>query len=538
MRQRAAALVVAALIAASCSDNLSDSVGEAVADADPAGAAAADADPAGEAVADDEATGLDAAIEAGSASLTTIVLVDCPDRWLYQTAAFDFDCALATVPIDRAEPSLGTTDISVLIWPGNDDREGAAPMVVLQGGPGGASSDLPLYYPRQPYTQVFIDQRGTGFGSVDFNCEEFEEVFLELLSADSTEAEEIELEAYSRCSERLADHPVLDHTHTAAHAADVADVMAALGYDRWLLYGVSYGTTIALEILRDPPDGLAGAVLDGVFPPDIDLDASVAFSARRALDELHNSCSADADCSVTAGDLNATVDDLIQRLNDSPLVVSLTAFESPLGGPVPLGEAVDVSIDGASLAGLVFQFLYIDAVIPAIPAALAGLAKGDEDAALWIAQLGVLVSASSVLQSSEGTYLAATCADRLPFSSRPPPGLRAFEEAILDHDLEELCDLWGVPASAPSAAAPVTSDLPVLLLSGRYDPITPPELASQAAEGLPNATLVVLEGRSHGVWAGDDCASRIVDEFAANPQNKPDISCADDPVLWEWIDDL
>jgi len=550
MRRRvAAALVAALLVAASCSDNPSDSPGEAftgddpagaaAAGDDPAGAAAAGDDPAGAAVADDE-TGSDAAIEAGSASATTIVLLDCPDQGILWLAALDtdIDCALVTVPIDRAEPSLGTTDISVLILPGEDDREGAAPMAVLQGGPGGTSSELALYYPGQPYTRVFIDQRGTGFGSADFDCEEVEDVLLELLSAESAEADEIELEAYSRCSERLAGHPVLDHTHTAAHAADVVDVMAALGYDRWLLYGVSYGTTIALEVLRDPPDGLAGAVLDGVFPPDVELDSSVAFSARRALDELHESCSADADCSATAGDLNATMDDLIRRLNDSPLVVSLTEFESPLGGLMPLGETLDVLIDGDSLAGLVFQFLYVDTWIPSIPAALAGLAEGDEDAAQWIALFGVLVNASSVLQISEGTYFAATCADRLPFSSGPPPGLGAFEEAVLGDDLNEVCDLWDVPASPPSAAAPVTSDLPVLLLSGRYDPITPPELAAHAAEGLPNATLVVLDGRSHGVWAVDHCAIRIVDEFAADPQSKPDTSCADDPVQWEWVDDL
>ncbi|WP_407068169.1 hypothetical protein, partial [Methylobacterium crusticola] len=72
-----------------------------------------------------------------------------------------------TVPIDPADPAAGNTAVSVVIRPGTGD-ESMAPLAVLQGGPGGASSALALLLPSRPYSQVLIDQRGAGFGSANF----------------------------------------------------------------------------------------------------------------------------------------------------------------------------------------------------------------------------------------------------------------------------------------------------------------------------------------------------------------------------------
>jgi pimeloyl-ACP methyl ester carboxylesterase len=189
------------------------------------------------------------------------------------------------VPVDRADPASGTTEISVVVRTGNGDGS-MPPLVVVQGGPGGASSEMAAYLPVRPHMQVFVAQRGTGFGSADFSCPEVLEALPPLLEATSDEADAIEAETLGRCVDRLSGHPVLPHTTTASHAADVADVLAGLGHGRWFVYGVSYGTTIALELLRDPPAGLAGAVLDGAYPLDLDLDRDIAFAAQRIMGEL------------------------------------------------------------------------------------------------------------------------------------------------------------------------------------------------------------------------------------------------------------
>ena len=205
------------------------------------------------------AVGDGAAVEGGSSDSSAIAVdsktlgikgVDCPS----ELRGLGLTCSLATVPIDRDDPSSGTIDISVAVRPGTGD-DSLPPLAVLQGGPGGASSDLAFILPTRPYAQVLIDQRGTGFGSVDFTCFEFVDILPELLEATRQQALPMEREAYGRCSDRLAANPALVHTTTAALAADVVDVMDALGHDQWLVYGVSYGTTIALEVLRDPRRG-------------------------------------------------------------------------------------------------------------------------------------------------------------------------------------------------------------------------------------------------------------------------------------------
>ena len=458
----------------------------------------------------------------------------CPE----ELPDLDLQCLLVAVPVDRNDPESGVIDISVVIRPG---REGSSlpPMAVLQGGPGGASSDLAAYLPSRPHPQVFIDQRGTGFGSVDFSCPEVLEVLPELLAATRKEAGAIEAEAYDRCVDRLSGHPALAHTTTAAHAADVVDVMAALGYERWLVYGVSYGTTIALEVLRDPPDGLLGAVLDGVFPPDLDLDRDIAFAAERAMGELDEACAADPACvSILAeapGGDGATVSGLLSVLitefNAEPFTVSFVASDTSMG------ETVNVWMDGDAVASVLFEILYVEAWIGLVPSLVAGLASRYEAASQLLAVLGVELSVYSLGSNASGTYFAVTCADRLPFTSGPsaPDEVGPFAAAVIGEGIAAGCEQWPVAPSPPSVGEPVTSDLPVLLLSGRFDPITPPDFAAAAAEYLAAATSVVRDGSSHGTWGFDGCIDRIVDDFVADQSSPVDTSCAEDLRPLGWI---
>ena len=462
-----------------------------------------------------------------------VVGVDCPAGVPDASGAL---CALATVPIDRSAPDSGSTEISLLVWPGAaEEQPGDAgpPLAVLQGGPGGASTDLVEHFPRRSYTQVFIDQRGTGFGSVDLDCPEVTAALPEIFPADAAEAGSIELAAYGACFDRLAGDPLLAHTDTAAHAADVVEVMAALGFDQWSVYGVSYGTTIALEILRDPPASLAGAVLDGVYPPDLEPTPALAYSARRALDEIDGACAVHSGCTTWVGSFvgsfENTLHGLIAELNEEPLIVSLQSHETSLGEPV------DVLIDGDSLAGFVFQSLYVAELTQSLPLILYGLSIDFAETEKYLARLTVEFSLLIHDSNHEATHFAANCADRVPFDSAPPKNMGAFAAAVVGDGIEEVCDLIDVPASPPAAAEAVSSDKPVLMLSGRFDPITPPEFAAKAAQHLPNATLVVRDGAHHGVWGSDDCIDDIVRDFLSDPDQAPDTSCADKPrpVAWD-----
>lgn len=468
---------------------------------------------------------------------------DCPEH----LAGSGLRCVWVNVPNDRANPAAGNMGVGVVIRPGTGD-ESLPPLAVLQGGPGGASSDLAFSLASRPYAQVLIDQRGVGFGSSNFWCLGWQVALAEILGAPRAEADAIASEEFAQCADDLEHQLAFVHTSTEAHAADVVDVMTALGYDRWLLYGVSYGTTIALEVLRDAPAGLAGAVLDGVYPASVDVDADIAQGAERVIRELDEECSVDPACSaILAGaadgeavTMAGLLAELIPRFNAEPVIVAFSTEETTLLEPF------DALVDGDSVAGAVFQMLYNEFLATLIPGVLTGLARHDDagtagqdgsvDAAEVVALIGVESASQQAHTGAPATYAAVTCAERLPLASGPPTGVGEFAAAVVGAGLSAQCEPWGI-AESPLPSEPVQSDLPVLLISGWFDPITPPRFAEQAAEHLPRSTHIVSRTRGHGIWVWgyDNCVDRIVADFLAEPGAGLDTACAseDRPLRWQ-----
>src|SRR6185503_15624183 len=89
---------------------------------------------------------------------------------------------------------------------------------------------------------------------------------------------------------------------SAENAADVNDLRLALGYDQWNLYGVSYGTRLALTVVRDYPQSVRSVILDSVYPLQVNLYTDLPENFDRALKVLFETCAADADCSSTYPD--------------------------------------------------------------------------------------------------------------------------------------------------------------------------------------------------------------------------------------------
>ena len=472
-----------------------------------------------------------------------VVEQDCPGLLV----GTGLRCVWVIVPIDRADPAAGNMGVSVAIRPGTGG-ESLAPLAVLQGGPGGASSRLAQVLPSRPYPQVLIDQRGVGFGSFNSWCPELLNALVAMVEATSERADAIGSGAAGHCSDRLRQDPAFAGISTAAHAADVVDVMAALGHERWLLYGVSYGTTIALEVPRDAPVGLTGAVLDGVLPGYLDQDAGVAAGADRVIQKLDEECRVDPACSaILAGaadgegaTMAGLLAELIPRFNSDPIVVSLSGEETTMQEPI------DALIDGNTVAGAVFALLYNEFTAPLVPGVLAGLARpSDTDTAekagvitapRLVALIGVEAASEQLHSGAPATRAAVACAEWVSQASGPPAGVSEFAAAVVGEGLSEQCQPWGI-AESPSRAEPVESDVPVLLISGLFDPITPPDLAEEAAEHLTAATHIVSRTRGHGIWVWgyDSCVDRIVADFLAEPGAELDTACAleDRPLRWQ-----
>lgn len=208
---------------------------------------------------------------------------------------------------------------------------------------------------------------------------------------------------------------------------------------------------------------------------------------------------------------------------------------------------LDVLVDGNDVAHVLFRMLYAEFSAAEVPGLVAGLAqhtnaaaapegdagaggRGAEDAAAAVRAVAlekVEIFTERAGSGAPATYAAVSCAEWLPRASGPPAGIGEFAAAVVGEGLAEYCDPWAVQ-HAVRPPEPVQSDLPVLLISWWFDPITPPSFADTAAEYLSRATHIASYRGGHGVWLSgfDACIDGIVAEFLAEPEARLDTSCA------------
>ncbi|MCB0969398.1 MAG: alpha/beta fold hydrolase, partial [Ilumatobacter sp.] len=216
------------------------------------------------------------------------------------------DCYWFEVPENRSDPASRLIRLWVAVVHGTGETAGNLPTIGLAGGPGDpdstawVSGNLVFAGGSNP-TIVVIDQRGTGRSDPRLACTELDPI------ASSTGGIELLVEerrsALGSCRDRLVDDGVdLDGYNTTQSAMDVVELRAALGIDRWIVHGWSYGGRLAQEVYRQDPAGVAGLLLDGTMttrPWQLD---EVAENAQSAIDDVSAACAAAPDC-ASMGDL-------------------------------------------------------------------------------------------------------------------------------------------------------------------------------------------------------------------------------------------
>ncbi|MGE3284550.1 MAG: alpha/beta fold hydrolase [Pseudonocardia sp.] len=437
------------------------------------------------------------------------------------------ECGRLTVPEHRGVPGTRAITLGVLVARANGPQRQPDPLFYAQGGPGGATISTFLADPGQlarvPLAQgrdvVLFDQRGTGTSQPKLSCPEFDQLMLRTIEQDlpDEEATRQGVEATAACRARLVAEGVdLTGYTTAENAADVDALRQALGYDRINLYGVSYGSELVLEVLRSFPSGVRSAVLDGVVPPQVNFVETVGPSLDGALDALDAACAADPHCAAAYPDLGATLAAEMARLDAAPARVPLTDPDSGITYLAPMR--------GEDLLGVVFQALYPASLVRVLPLLLDAVQREDYTALGEVASLFLFDRSTA-----QGMYLSVLCAEDgdLDPAAVPSAGLRpevaAFgREGVADQAAG--CAAWDVPA-VPGADDAVTSDVPTLLLSGRFDPVTPAANAALAARTLRGARSYTFPTTGHGAFGSDPCAEEIVASFLEDPAGQPRDGC-------------
>jgi pimeloyl-ACP methyl ester carboxylesterase len=415
------------------------------------------------------------------------------------------------------------------------------PLVFPTAGGPGAGSLTSLWYflhwadwATDDRDVILIEQRGDAYAEPSLDCPELgiENFVVDGALLSDAEERKLRSEQIEACRTRLVEEGVdLSAYSSAQSAADLADLRTAFGYDRWNLYGVSYGARLALTTMRDRPEGLRAVILDGVYPPQINRYEQTPAGFTAAVDTLLADCAADADCSTQYPDLEQDLLDVLARTAETPFSVTVKnpADRSPL--------AVEVS-DTDLTAGL-FRAFYDANLVRVLPYLIDRLARGDEQSVIPLAQQNV----DFADYFTEGLNLSIDCAEEAPFNDDERIAAALEAEPILAHyalsdGFREDCELWGVPALPASENAAVTSGVPTLLTTGGYDPVTPSAFAESTAATLATRYRYDFPGMGHGaVWANwvDDCAAGIAQQFLRDPATEPDASCIADTESVDFI---
>ena len=215
----------------------------------------------------------------------TLASVECSDP-----PDADTECFELTTAADRDDATHGRSRCRSRP-PG--PPAGLQPVVIPGGGPGFPATTGAGYWAnhalRTDHDIVLYDQRGTGGARPSLECpERDEEVIATLQSAEPPPTDRFAIaEASLVCQARLEAEGIdLNDYDTASSAADLDDLRVALGYERWTILGISYGSRLALESMRLFPDGLASVILDSVYDVDQGGLAATIASGERAIAEL------------------------------------------------------------------------------------------------------------------------------------------------------------------------------------------------------------------------------------------------------------
>jgi pimeloyl-ACP methyl ester carboxylesterase len=414
-------------------------------------------------------------------------------------------CGTLTVPLDPAAPDGPTIEIFVARVAALSAEPRRDPLVLIQGGPGESTVDMYVQLrgafeqARRDRDIILVDQRGTGRSAEGFACEAPDDLSLDTADSD------VLARVIDGCLADLKHDPRFYTTSVAVRDLDA--VRAALGIESWNIYGVSYGTRVAQHYLRQYPERVRSVVLDGVVPPPLALGPDVAREAQRALEQIFARCAEDSACAARFAALPQLFSEVLARLD---------AGAADETDPPP--------ISALELRALVRLMSYSAATVALLPVLISEAHAGNYAPLAGQARtlLRKLPESLSFPMSN-----SVTCTEDVPYADGATGDLAAtyLGTAIMDA-LKQICARWPVGTMDLGFKTPVVSDTPVLLLSGEYDPITPPAYAERVkAEGLRNSAHLVGRGQGHGL-VGVGCVPRLMRSFLEDPSPaKLDAGC-------------
>jgi pimeloyl-ACP methyl ester carboxylesterase len=417
------------------------------------------------------------------------------------TAAF---CTPFQVPENWQKPAARTIDLRLAMVRTTAALAERDLVVLLAGGPGQAATEV---YPNaaagfapllEHRNVLLLDQRGTG-GSHPLKCKD------DSGDPDASTANDIDLANVRKqtlaCLDEVSRNADPAQYTTSVALRDLEAVRQALGAPQFDLVGVSYGTRVAQQYLRRYPDAVRSVVLDSAVPNELVLGSEFAIDLDAALQAQFAECTRTPACAKAFGDPYASLYRLRDALAaDAPSV----AFRDPRSN-----AEESRPLDAQTFASVVRMFAYSSETSALLPLAIERALKSDY--APLLGQASLLTDELSEL-SGNGMQLSVICAEDADLLTERPEDAHLILGDAFAKVWRAQCAIWPHGSRPANFHAPIRSDKPVLILSGEFDPVTPPRYAEQIVKGLPNGRVLVAKGQGHSVM-GRGCLPMLVKRF-------------------------
>lgn len=451
--------------------------------------------------------------------------VSCDTLGVAPEVAAVADCGTLTVPENRASSSDKTIQLAVVRVRSTAANPGA-PVVLSTGGPGSnglafaadpsfLSSYAGILADRD---WIFFSQRGTEFAQPHLTCPEFDNVQVDaaLNKWSDEDRRAKQLAAMQSCYDGFIAQGVDFAAYNSnENAADVADIKQALGYDKIIYYGQSYGTLLGQFVLRNHPEILEAVILDGIVPAGA-IRWSDVTDIPGAFQRVFAACTADAACVATYPDAENVLAEVFAALEADPQAVT-----------VNLGTGTkELLVDGTLAMNGLFLQLYISGGYGMLPTLVYQMRDHDYSSLGQSLPLFLTPGRNARLM-----HFAIACSDD-PVTSlvevKTENVAPMYRDLVIDDANLYIanCPLLKVAHMPDSSDQLVTSTVPALLLQGGLDPATPVSGGNTVQSGLSTNYNVIFPTGTH-IQGHSPCGVAIMDAFMTDPLTAPDTSCID-----------
>lgn len=455
------------------------------------------------------------------------VLTTCPinvPQELIESGKFSY--GFIKVPEFHNKRNGNAIELAVAVFKCKSDSATHEPLVLNTGGPGSSNMDnfIPdlcgdlgnLFLDNRDI--VIIELRGLKYSKPNLFCPEIDNLQMYLVEKNLSVEKTIDLymDTLKVVYNRFANQGVnLSAYNNFEIANDVVYVMEQLGYDKFSIFGSSFGTLIAQHLLLNHSEHLVSAVMNAT----VDINRALYgmhTNSINTLDAIFEKCKKDKKYAVAFPDLKTRFITLLENLNAHPDTI-LVKY------PVD-GKTYRVLLNGNKLAVWLFSEMYWNTQIPLT---LHKLLSGDySEIQERPGMIFPLHEFSNGLSLSIFLSEYPNILDEyIPLDGEYSNFVKGCGTMIFTpYFLKNAQKVWSV-SDVSNAEKSIETDVPTLMLSGEMDHVCPPSYAIELSKTLRNAYLYIFPGVAHSPIDIGMCGILMMKEFIDNPSKAPDNSC-------------